>query len=153
MKQDIIKGLVFGTQHVFTNVGNNEKRGYLLKAIDKDLLITFKTSIEGKCLLKSFFNNTYINEGEQNTIFNRLVDGDLRESCCQVYVNSVVDVYGVQRFNEMLPASSGFFSTGGTTVDGGLATLIKKGQELYVEIENVSGNIIDIGVVADWIEM
>jgi len=149
--QKVHEGASFVINKLFTDVVNGDSVYVRFKAIDQSMNIVFKVEVEGKAFFKTYEGTTYTDDGTVVTPFNRIV-GDGKVVDAEIYHTPTINVLGTQRGNRLIPAGKSGTATGGQSASR-LESVILPGQELLLEVENASGQVRDIDIVADWYQV
>ena len=149
--QKIHEGNSFVINKLFSGVADGDSVYVRFKAISQSMHIIFKAEVEGKAFLKTYEGTTYTDDGTIVTPFNRIVgDGNVVDA--EIYHTPTINTLGTQRGDRLIPAGTGGTATGGS---GGsrIESVILPGNELLLEVQNVSTKTRDIDIIADWYQV
>lgn len=116
--------------------------------------VVFQLGSEGKAYFKTYANTTYtadgtLPDGVKLTQFSRSGDGP---SVIVARYNPTINVIGSVRGNQVIFGGSGPISTGSVRASG-ISSIIKPNRDLLIELQNVSGVVKDMEVIADYYEV
>jgi hypothetical protein len=156
--QKVHEGLSYTVNYLEKDVANNGFIRLLVRTGLRQAHILIEVEAEGKVYFKTFSNATVTADGtppstlitSKLTIFNR---------CGACGNGNKTNVFfgptftgGELRGNRMFP-----FGKGGTAVGGQQASRVESvvftNSEFIIEVQNVSGQARDIGIVLDWYEV
>ena len=149
--QKIHEGNSFVINKLFSGVVDDDSVYVRFKAISQSMHIVFKVEVEGKAFLRTYEGTTYTDDGTVVTPFNRIVS-DGKSVDAEIYHTPTINTLGTQRGDRLIPAGTGGAATGGS---GGsrVESVMLPGNELLVEVQNVSTKTRDIDIVADWYQV
>lgn len=158
--------------HNYVHVGKSYTANYLEKAVASNgfARLHIKTGAraahallelecEGKVYFRTFSGPTITGDGtgpgtgdlDKLTLFNRCGSCS-NGNTTQAFYGPTYSAIGAKRGNRMLP-----FGTGGTAVGGQASSRVESvfnpNASYIIEIQNVSGQARDIGIVVDWYEV
>lgn len=130
----------------------------LIRATDKPVHFVLGFGAEGKCLFKTYEGTTFSDDGTAPdgtvlTTFNRVTSLDGMTAL--VTYDPTVDVLGTLRGNRIIFGgvdTPGNSAVATTTGEERIESVILPGDNILIEIENVSGLTIDIELIVDWYE-
>lgn len=157
--------------HQKVHEGVSYTANYLKKAVANNgfLRLHFKTGIasahlvielecEGKVYFRTYSGVTFTDEGNppselltsELTLFNRLVCAT-NGNKTNVFSDPVF-TGGLLRGNRMLPFGTGGTASGGSS-SSRIESIICPNSSFVIELQNVSGQARDLGIVLDWYEV
>ena len=141
------------SQYIFDDVANDGVAYISIRATQcKEMHFTVAVDAEGKCLFKSYVNTTWADDGIEGDIFNRYING-APDATGLIYYAGTPDVLGTQRFQKLILGGLGPQSTGSSAQGSRVESVLDPGNEITIEITNVSGNVKDFGVIIEWYEV
>lgn len=151
-------GESYTANYLEKNLANDGYMRIHIKTGSKSAHIMIDVESEGKVYFRSFSNPAITADGtglgttisDKLTLFNRC-GNCANGNTTQVFYNPTVEDYGDMRGNRVFP-----FGEGGTAPGGSNSTRIESifnaNSSYIIEIQNVSGQSRDTGIVLDWYE-
>ena len=141
----------FDFTHVFAAILDDGFVRLSIRPQTKEAHLIVTVSAEGKALFKSYVDTTWSADGTAGSTFNRYIN-DSPDADTLIYYGGTMDVVGTMRFDTLVLGGLGPQSTGATS-GSRVESVLDSGHELTIEIQNVSGQSKDIGVVIEWYEL
>lgn len=141
----------FVSSMVFSALANN---GYARMRITapatKDAHLNITVDAGGECLFKTYRNSTYTVAGTAMTPFNR-VTASVLAPLSLVKHTPTINVAGTSRGGRLITGGTGGNSIGSNNSTR-FETIVSAGDDLLIEVQNISGNAKNFGIVLDWYE-
>lgn len=155
--QKVHEGKSFTVNYLEKAVPNNSFVRLLVKTGVASAHIIIEIEAEGKVYFRTIANPVVTVNGtppselltSKLTLFNRL--GALTNSNATQVFFSPTFTGGKLRGNRMLPLGTGGTASGGGSTSR-IESLFTRDREIIIEVQNVSGQARDIGIVLDWYE-
>jgi hypothetical protein len=149
--RDIHNGEVFTVSKTFVGVANSAYARIRIKAsATKSTHFVASVVVEGKCYLKTYVNSTYTDNGTAFTPFNRNTSSS-KTYGGNVYHTPTVNVLGSLRADDLTNGGIGPQSAGASVL-GALETVLKPGDDILIELQNVSGQAKDLNIIVNLYE-
>lgn len=152
---DTVANLEYSTGHLFQGVpSGNTITLTLQNPADSGeyLFINGLVRSEGKVYFQKMLNVSITSTGSPVPIESRRSDID-NGNVSNAYYNSTVDTTNANKFNKKVLGESGKGRLQNPGVGGGPETIVAPGDTVHYQVENESGNTIDISVDVDFTEI
>lgn len=153
--QEVHEGKFFTYNYLESGVLNNGFARIRLTTTTKAVHVMLYLDIEAKVYFKTRSGTTYtvagtLPDGVKLTAFNRRTNSSVTATA-EVRYNPTVNVAGALRGNRMFPGGTGGNSVG---LSGGerVESVIAAGTDILLEVQNVSGQTRDIGIIIEGYE-
>lgn len=152
------KGVTYTANYLEKAVANNNFIKLHFKTGEASAHLIIELECEGKVYFRTYSNVTITNNGTppselltaKLTLFNRFGCRS-NGNKTNVFSNPTF-TGGVLRGNRMLPFGTGGTASGGTSA-GRIESVICPNSSFIIELQNVSGQTRDLGIVLDWYEV
>lgn len=148
------EGEVYSVAYVFEDVVNEGNVMIRLKASSTHSChFTFAIGSDGKILFKTYLNSTYTDDGLEYIPFNRKTSVTTPPNT-SVYIEPVVDTLGDLRGDDLAGSGTNVPSRAGATGAGDkVETILMPGDDMLIEVEDVSGANVDISFNINFYEI
>lgn len=156
--EKVHEGVSYTANYLEKSLVNSGYMRILFRTGVKSAHLIIEVEAEGKLYFRTFSSPTFSDAGtlpgtttsDKLTLFNRRGGAD--GASTTVTHTPTITLFGDMRGNRVFP-----FGTGGTAVGGQSASrvesVISANSVLLIEVQNVSGQVRDIGIVLDWYEV
>lgn len=156
--QKVHEGVSFTANYLEKSLANSGFMRLLFKTSVRSAHLLIQVESEGKLYFRTFSGTTTSADGtgpgtttsDKLTVFNRRGTGN--GSTTAITYGPTITATGSMRGNRVFP-----FGTGGTAAGGSDASrvesIIPPNTTILIEVQNVSGQVRDCGIILDWYEV
>lgn len=152
---DTVANLEYSTGHFYQDVPSTDTVTLTLQnPVDSGeyLFVNGLVRAEGKVYFQKMLNVSITSAGPSAVIESRRSDID-NGNVSDAYYNSTVDTTNANKFNKKVLGGAGRGRLQNPGVGGGPSTIVAPGDSVHYQVENQSGNTIDLSIDVDFTEI